>query len=109
MLDCFAQLRQVVERNGRIHVVFKVILHIPVVERGEPRTCECSSVQAEIRLVRVQAVVLGHSAKEPQPATVESPECDGHYEEWMSDDYEYKREQAVSTYEYPRPNAVFLA
>ncbi len=70
MLDRRAEPWELPERYCWIHVVFQVILHVPIVESGGPGTGEGPRVVAKVRNVRVQCKVLGDSAEESQPATV---------------------------------------
>ena len=65
------QFRQIVARHRSVHVVFDVVVHVPV-EKPEKRIhSECPAAEAEIRNVVLQADVLSVVAHEEEPAPVE--------------------------------------
>ncbi len=91
------------------HVVFHVILHVPVEESREPRAGVGAAGEAVIGHVRCEAVMLGSAAEKTEPVAVERAEIEDEDEEPMSGRDEKRGEKSVADESEARPVAMFLA
>ena len=70
MFDGAVQLGQIEERDGWKHVMFDVVLHIPVEERRQPGRGVRAAAETMVRDVRRQADVLRRTAESAQQGAI---------------------------------------
>ena len=68
-----AEFRQIEERDGREHVMFDVVMHIPVEEGRQPRASKRAATEPKVRRIRRETEMLRGFAEEIQPAAVMPP------------------------------------
>ena len=84
MFDLSAELRQVIEGHSWVHVVLEMILHVPVIEGGYPRTSECTRILPKVWPIRIQAIVLCDTTEKAQPTAVLGADREQHDEKPMT-------------------------
>ena len=98
-----AELWQIEERHTGKHVMFEVILHVPVVKPDQPRTGEGSCAHVEVGHVRVQSIMLWQSTGESKPVAVERTEGEHHDAKPVATEHERQCNQRVPDQQGPRP------
>ena len=62
MLYRLAQAGKVIERHSREHVMFNMILHVPIEKGWQPTTCVSSGAKSKIGSVGRESDMLRHRA-----------------------------------------------
>jgi len=70
MLDKLMQLSQVVAWNANVHVVLRVVVHMPVEKTDDRVRDERSAAETKVGCIVLQADMLGVVAEEEKPASV---------------------------------------
>jgi len=109
MFDRLAQARKVVEGHSREHVMFNVVLHVPVKKGRQPATRVSSAAEAKIGGVGRQSDMLWHSAQHLQPGAILTSESDDDNQEPMTGDDKKCRQGEVSQEDNASPVAVVTA
>ena len=77
--DGRVQLAEPVARHAGVHVVFDVVIHVPVEEAEERIQDDRAGAEPKVWHVVLQADVLGVVAQKQQPAAVERGQRNEHW------------------------------
>ena len=76
--DQAMKFRKIVERNCGVHVVFDMVVHLPIEKLGEPVHFECPRIESEVSYIVHQSDMLRRGAEKSNRTAVRAGECHQH-------------------------------
>jgi len=107
VFDGFSQGREVVEWHDGIHVMFHVVLHVPIEKSYKSTARVGAAAQTEIRSVRSHANMLGHADEHRETVTIGRRQIHDEDEDPVAGRDEYGGQEQMAEQDHPRP--VFMA
>ena len=102
-LDETMEFAQFVARDGGVHMVFSVVIHLPIKEPDNRVQGKSPAGAAEIRDVVLQSNMLGVVAKEEEPATIEGRKRNQYRDQPVPGVDRNRDDQPVTDEQDPRP------